>query len=201
MRQHINLYRVQARQNRLWFSAQNMLVGAGILVALLAGYSLVEAQRLASLEQALNEARQDEEHALETLEQLREGRRAARGTEALREEIDTLTARRDQLTRGVRGLQRHIPETGMDLRAPLEALARADQPGLWLTRVTLNDQGRGLTLEGQALASRVIPAYLSTLAEEDTLSGLRFNQVRVYQPDDTLPGVRFVISTNTGSQR
>ncbi|MCG5514371.1 PilN domain-containing protein [Ectothiorhodospira shaposhnikovii] len=195
MKQSINLYRIHNPGPRVWISLRNMLLLALILALVLAVHTGLQTREATLLNQSLADMRARERQLQEDLQRLRELIPPQTRADNLQADIDAMTARRERLERSIEVLQLHLPRAGVDLRAPLQALDRSNQSGLWLTGVTLDDQGRGLRLEGRALASRLVPAYLDRMTREPALAGLRFHQVRVQQAENESPGVQFVIST------
>jgi Tfp pilus assembly protein PilN len=77
----------------------------------------------------------------------------------------------------------------------MEALARQVPRGLWLTRLTMTEPDRGLTIEGRALSSSLVPDYIDGLSSEPLIIGTGFKQVHVQETSDEKPGVSFVLRT------
>jgi MSHA biogenesis protein MshI len=61
----------------------------------------------------------------------------------------------------------------------LQALGRQTQPALWITGLTMNDDGRDLTLTGRMTDAAALPLYLTRLEQEDRFRGRRFAQIEL----------------------
>jgi MSHA biogenesis protein MshI len=61
----------------------------------------------------------------------------------------------------------------------LQALGRQTQPALWITGLTMTDDGRDLALTGRMTDAAALPLYLTRLELEDRFRGRRFAQVEL----------------------
>lgn len=195
MSQQINLYQPIFRKQRIVFSAQTIAWLSLGLIVLLALWSLLLGQRVASLEAELERQQQAEQRAVRQVAELQASMPSDEPDAALRAEVEHLRERREGLRESLAALERRMPASEVDLLGRLDALAAEVPDGLWLTNLELADQGRSLTAEGNALEARLVPAWLSELSQVEQFSGLGFRQIRLSERPDARPGIRFTIST------
>lgn len=200
MKQQINLYQPIFRKQRIVFSAQTILwLSLGFIAVLLLWSFLID-QRVARLESEHDRQIEAEQRAIDRLTQLRETMPPSEPSPELEQQVERLEQRRANLTETLEALDRRQPAAEVELGARLDALARRTPEGLWWTRLELGNNGRRLSLEGRALSAQLVPTYLERLSEEPLFSGLGFRTVRVSASEDHIPGVRFILSTDTGEQ-
>lgn len=195
MSQQINLYQPIFRQQKIIFSARTiLLVAAGLLVALMLWGFLVS-QRLGVLEEEHQRQVAAEQRALEQLTRLQASTPAQADSEALEADINRLSQRRDELRASLLSLQQRQPVSQARMPELLDALTRQVPDGLWLTHLRLTEPERQLMLQGRALSSRLVPAYINGLSSEPLVSGTGFGQVQVKRSDSDIPGVSFLLRT------
>lgn len=184
MKQQINLYQAQMRNERPAFSAAAM--GAGIAlcsVALIAAWFLAHSHA-ADLNTQLHAIQQQEAAAAARLQML---------TQTLASSQDDVTSsstlqnalvalkQREQLLNLIDG----NTLGGRDgFSQALRALASHSLGGLWLTRIHVTAPGLRTTLEGRATSPRLVPEYLLGLTENDALNGQRFDAFRIERVED-----------------
>jgi hypothetical protein len=61
----------------------------------------------------------------------------------------------------------------------LQALARQAQPALWITGLTMTDDGKDLALTGRMTDAAALPLYLTRLEQEERFRGRRFAQIEL----------------------
>ncbi len=64
----------------------------------------------------------------------------------------------------------------------MRALARKTMPGVWLTRLSLNDTDNGIDIGGQVLQGVLLPAYIKSLSSEAAFKGHSFSSVLMRAP-------------------
>lgn len=195
MSQQINLYQPIFRKQKIIFSARTIvLVAAGLLVVLLL-WSFLVSQRLGVLEEEYQRQVAAEQRALEQLTRLQGSAPAQADTEALEADINRLRQRRDELRASLLSLQQRRPVSQARMPELLDALTRQVPDGLWLTHLRLTEPERQLMLQGRALSSRLVPAYINGLSSEPLVSGTGFRRVQVNRSDSDIPGVSFLLRT------
>ncbi|RFF28284.1 MULTISPECIES: PilN domain-containing protein [unclassified Wenzhouxiangella] len=195
MSQQINLYQPIFRKEKIVFSAQTIAWLSLGLVVLLALWSLLVGQRVAGLETELERQQQAEQRAVRQVAELQSSMPPEQPDAVLQAQIERLQARRDGLQESLTALERRMPAAEINLLARLDALSAEIPDGLWLTGLLMAAQGQTLTLHGNALEARLVPAWLSELSTVEQFSGLGFRQIRLKERPDGQPGVQFTIST------
>ncbi|WP_376695296.1 PilN domain-containing protein [Wenzhouxiangella sp. EGI_FJ10305] len=195
MSQQINLYQPIFRKERIVFSAQTIAWLSLGLVILLVLWSVLIGQRVNGLEAELERQQQAEQRAIGQVAELQSSMPPTEPDGALQAQIERLQARRDGLRESLTALQRRMPAAEVDLLARLDALSAEIPDGLWLTGLLMADQGQTLTVDGNALEARLVPAWLTQLSAVEQFSGLGFRQIRLRERSDGQPGVQFTIST------
>ena len=66
----------------------------------------------------------------------------------------------------------------------LMALGRQTQPGLWITGLTVRDEGRDMELSGRMTDPGYLPIYLGRLQDEERFKGRRFAQLEMSVVDE-----------------
>lgn len=195
MRQQINLYQPIFRKREIIFSAQTLFwLALGFLVLLLLWSFLIN-QRVDQLQSELQRQRDAEQRAIVQLGQLRQSLPPEEPSTALESRIETLLQRRSELVDSLDALERRRPAAQARLHEQFDALARSRPHGLWLTHLYMGEQDGSLSLQGRALAARLVPLFLQALTAEPLMTGTGFRRVRVEESTDSMPGVTFLIST------
>lgn len=195
MSQQINLYQPIFRKEEIVFSAQTIAWLSLGLVVLLVLWSVLVGQRISSLEAELQRQQQAEQRAVEQVAELQSNMPPDEPDASLQAEVERLDERREGLRESLAALDRRMPAAEIDLLGRLDALAAGIPDGLWLTRLLMADQGETLTVEGNALEARLVPAWLDALSRVERFSGMGFRQIRLAERADDQPGIRFTIST------
>jgi len=187
MFQQVNLHQPIFREERKLFSATAICSGLAIAAAGLVLITLVSWWQVISLGRQLD--------AVAAQERTRAGLNAASerlfehgGTEReLTARIQTLALALDRRQRVLRYLGSGVAGSNQGFATRLEALARQQIDGLWLTGATFNaDPGR-FTLAGSALHAELVPRYLARLATEPALSGAEVESLEIREPKATDP--------------
>lgn len=195
MNQQINLYQPIFRKEKIVFSAQTIAWLALGLIVLLALWALLVGQRIAGLEAELERQLQAEQRAVNQVTQIQSNMPSDEPDAALLARVERLRERRQGLRESLVALQQRMPATELDLRRRLDALARRVPEGVWLTGITMAEQGQALAVSGNALEARLIPAWLEELSASEEFSGMGFRQVHIGERAADQPGVEFTIST------
>lgn len=139
------------------------LVAAGAIACL--GASGWQAWRLAGLsaERAALQTRREamEQTLAERLDALTREREQI---ERDRNELAQLTAERQAIDAALVALGAGDAAGVQTLSEALEAIAAADQPGVWLTRIVIDTPARVLRIEGVARAGMALPALAAEVA-------------------------------------
>jgi len=193
--QQINLYQPIFRKEKIVFSAQTIAwLSLGLIVLLLL-WSLLIGQRVSGLETELERQQEAEQRAVAQVAELQSSMPPDEPDPQLQDTVQRLRERREGLRESLAALERRMPAAEVNLLARLDALAGEVPDGLWLTGLVMADQGERLTVEGNALEARLVPAWLSDLSRVEQFSGMGFRQIRLSGRPDDRPGIRFTIST------
>jgi hypothetical protein len=196
VRQQINLYQQSAAARaRQVMSASTVMVGGAAIVLSLAGIWGFGMWKVSHLGTGVELVRQQHEQqqrllstapggAVQTPEQIQAENLL------LRAEVQARQRALDLLNAGAAG-----QPSGFSSR--LEALARRHVQGLWLDRLVLGGDSAKMNLSGATLDADLVPRYLQSLANDPALTGTRFDEFVIEQPEanqerkPVTPGLRF----------
>lgn len=184
MKQQINLYQARYRPRSQAFPASFMLVVLAVLgVAMLLTYTFAS-QRIAGVEEQLEVVARQESVAIERLQEIGPLINAVTGetnwAEQLEDSLRMLAERQAMLNLmqgsafgDTEGFSRH-----------LQALARQDVDGVWLTHISLSALGDKTRLEGRAIRPELIPLYVQDLTAQAAFAAQRFHRFQIESPVD-----------------
>jgi hypothetical protein len=182
MFQQINLYQPIFREEQKLFSATTIcasvaIVAVGLLsLALYSGWQVLRLERELATLQAQDRLRSNLDSASQRLfGQATDEKTLADRVQALSLELGRHQQALRFLTSGEAALNRGFA-------ARLEALARQQLDGLWLTGASFTADSSRLTLAGSALSADLVPRYLARLASEPALEGSKFDSLEIRQP-------------------
>jgi hypothetical protein len=196
MQQQINFYRSEFIARKERFGSGSLLAVCGVLiVAMVAAFGYVTYD-LAAIKVELNTVNNQEQAAIQRLENFQPTLDGASGDQTweerlaeakrlLRDQQIVLTMVRDSAWGDIDGFSRH-----------LRSLARQNIDGIWLSYIRLSALGDNTQLEGQTLRAELVPAYLQSLSVEDPFAEQRFNQFQIDRPEAEDGGAKQP-STNT----
>ena len=180
MYQQINLYQPVLADTQQKLSATTLAAAAGILLTVLAGLTVQAQIRVRHLQTEVDGVRTEVEQRQQKLEErLAENN----GTEDPRTRAVQLAASLEQRKRALDMLRRGAAGQATGFAGRMEALARRHVDGLWIDHMTLSGVNGSMSLAGVALDPTFVPAYLHTLAQEQILSGTRFDEFIIERPD------------------
>lgn len=182
MNQQINLYQPLFRRQKKVFAFRTLVQIAVIAVL---GMLLIYAYghwQTRLLDRQLVQLQTQEQTAVARLTELS---RQSPNSAALQTELarlrDSLAAKQQILAR----LANENVGNTQGFSAQLAGFARQTLDGLWLTDITLTAGGRELRLIGNTHTPELMPRYLQKLASEESLTGLRFREVRLSRPEES----------------
>lgn len=191
MTQQVNLYQPILRREKKVFSAVTMLQAlAAISVMMLALFAISRWQLERLQDQRESLLAQERELAARFMEFSRTLQERPESRE-LRQRVELAQRELDLKQRLLALMQTR--DTGAEpggFAAAFEGLARQRVAGLWLTGVELekHENDRDVTLRGLTSRAELVPQLVQRLGEEAAFRGLRFEHLRVYQPDETATG-------------
>ena len=190
MQQQINFYRSEFKAKKKDFGSGAMLAVCGVIIAsMIAAFGYVTYE-LAAIKVELNAVNNQEQAAIQRLENFQPGGGGAAGDKTWEQQLEEakrllrdqqlmLSMVRDSAWGDIDGFSRH-----------LTSLARQNTDGLWLSYIRLSALGDNTQLEGQALRAELVPAYLQSLAVEEPFAAQRFNQFQIDRPEDEDGGAK-----------
>jgi Tfp pilus assembly protein PilN len=197
MYQQINLYQPVFRRQRKVFSAATLLQIIVIAAVLLLGF-FVHAQwtmnGLDSTVASLSTQYQQLEARLGILENA--------GSDG-GFDVPGEVARLQQTLRERQALLDSF--TRLDFRENIafseffETLARRTLPGLWLTGISLTEDGE-TELRGSTLNPTLVPRYLQAMPDQPRFIALHQGSVHLSRADPKKPAVTFKLSSNAGEE-
>lgn len=195
MNQQINLYQPMFRKQRVVFSARTTLALALGFLGLLAIWWWLLEQRVDSLANQLERQQTLEQQLSERVSRLGSELSDQQPDPVLVDEVERLRQRVGALQSSRELVRQRIPAQPTAISERLAALGRQHPPGLWLTGIEIARNGREISLHGRVLNSPLLPEFLDRLGDEQVFSGQSFRQLRLQQPEDSGPGLQFLIST------
>jgi Tfp pilus assembly protein PilN len=179
MSQQINLYNPLFLKQEKHFSARTMAHALGVVALAIAGVFAFTLFQTSSAERLATQYR--EQLAREQTQLTRLVGQA--GGEARSKALESEVARLEAEIKRRRGILEALStgELGNTegFSEFLAALGRQALPGVWLTRIRVDDAGNGLAVEGRALRAELLPAYLRGLSREPMMQGRRVTEMKV----------------------
>lgn len=186
MAQQINLYNPAFIPPREWLTAKSFAVLAGVLLAVVSALSIWTRDNAAAKEAQMAELQSRQQALQVNIETTRAALDKRVADPALVAAV--ADARREIEDRAeILTLSQRILGDGKGGYSPyLRALARQSVQGVWLTAVTVADDGERIGLRGRALDKSLLPTYVRRLNGEPAFDGKAFSgmQVTYHEPDE-----------------
>lgn len=179
MSQQINLLNPQLFTRKDWLNAY-FLVGlsgaAVLLMAVLFAWSDYRAAQLGQEHQALTAEMAMVKSRLDGAMQAHAPKAPSKGLEEelTRAEATLLSRRQIIAFLAGDGIGNHDGFSGY-----LEAFARQNLTGLWLSSFTIADAAHRISIEGKALQPELVPRYIAALGQEPLLNGRAFSALEM----------------------
>ncbi len=175
--QQVNLYQPILGAERRLFSARAIAVALTVLTACLVGLGAYGTLHTRRIEHSIELLARRETANIALAERASLAGRPSLSLEQLDAEAKDLSADIEARRRTLDVVRRSSGTPATGFAARLEALARRQIDGIWLSSVIVGSGDGRLTLRGGATDSRLIPAYLSALADEQAMAGVRFDRL------------------------
>lgn len=179
MRQEINLYPPELRNEGDWPSARALVVAGLLLVLLLLVVMAVHTAHLFVVQAeiiAKHDAQAEVQQRIDVLSGKIMPEESDADFEAKVQEIEARIAKRDRLRRVLKG---DVATGSGGYSEHFIGLARQAVPGVWLTYLSIRGAGQAMTLRGRAFDAGQIPHYLERLAQEPVFSNIQINSLRL----------------------
>lgn len=191
MHQQINFYRAEFRNTETSFGATSIAAGcAAVVVAMFVVYVFAVGQ-LSGIDKELQIFSDQEDAALQRLEQMQPLVGALSGEQTWAQRLDDATRALEEKQLVLSLVQGSTLGDTLGFSRYLRSLARQDTDGLWLTQIRLSAQGNRNRLQGKALRAELVATYLQRLADEPPFARQRFNQFQIEGPEDGDAAVTF----------
>lgn len=177
--QQINLYEQAAHPRAEGFAPATLAAG---LLAITAGLTLISLfawWRTASFDHELRTLRTALARRDALIQRGSAFADAQGGGGALETRLRALAVTLDQRRAALGALAAGAAGSPQGFAPRLAALAAEHVDGLWLRRIVLTGDSRGVVLEGRATEAALVPRYLADLARQPALHGLSFDELRI----------------------
>lgn len=196
MHQQINFYRAEFRNTETTFGATSIAAGcAAVALAMLVVYVFAVGQ-LSGIDSELQISSQQEDAALQRLEQMQPLIGAVSGQQTWAQRLDDATRALEEKQLVLSLVQGSTLGDTLGFSRYLRSLARQDTDGLWLTRISLSALSNRNRLQGKALRAELVATYLQRLADEPPFARQRFRQFQIEGPDDGETAVTFSMNSD-----
>ena len=195
MYQQINLYQPVFRRQRKIFSAATLLQITGVAAVLLSGFYIHAKWTLNGLDStvtSLSAQYQQLETQLGVLE-----RGGGDGSLDVEREVSRLQQSISQRQALLDSFAQLDFRESTPFSEFFEILARQTLPGLWLTGISLTENGE-TELRGSTMNPTLVPHYLQTMPDQPRVIALHRGSVHLSRVDPEKSSVSFVLSSNTG---
>ncbi len=182
MSQQINLFNPALRPKKELLTAGLMAQVALLFVLALGAYGGYLHQQVAKLQQQRDALAQQAQVEQNKMVQVAQQFPARRASKELQDEIVAAQEKIQQREQVFKVLQSGVVGVKGGFSGVMQAFARQNVDGLWLTGFSASSAGNQMRINGRALSPEMIPAYISKLSEEQVLHGRAFTSLQVSQP-------------------
>lgn len=179
MEQQVNLYQPILGAERRLFSARTIGIALAVFAVSLVGLTAYGSRRIGRIEHDVHEIEQRQIANLAMAERVGQAVRPAESMAELEAAAKTLSADIDGRRRVLEIVRRDGDSTATGFAARLEALAQRQLDGVWLTAIVVGSGDGRLAMRGAASDPALVPAYLTGLAAEPALKGVRFDRLTI----------------------
>jgi Tfp pilus assembly protein PilN len=177
MEQQVNLYQPILGAEKRFFSAVTIAVGLGVMVCCLLALVTFGAWRTHRVERSIAKLEQQELAALALAARANAAMHPAQTLAQLQNSAKELSAEIAARERALEIVQRGAAAPASGFAARLEALARPQIEGVWLSDIVLGSGEGRLAMRGGTSDPRLVPAYLAELAPDPALTGVRYDKI------------------------
>jgi Tfp pilus assembly protein PilN len=181
MEQQINLYQPILGAEKRLFSARAIGLTLLLLTTSLAGFAGFAAWRNARLERTITLLEQQQAAEIAMADRVSAAIKPTTSFAELEVNAKRLSAEIASRERALDIVRRGSANSVSGFGARLEALARSQLEGLWLSRIVVSVGDGQLAFRGAATDARFIPTYLAALSGEPALNGVRFDRIAMHR--------------------
>lgn len=186
MTQQVNLYQPILRREKKVFSAVTMVQTLGVIAVVMLAMFAFSRWQLSSLQAEHARLQMQEQNLAAQVTEISRNTQARPESRELRRQLE-LAQREEQLKQRLSALMKSSPGgAAHGFSDAFAGLARQRMNGLWLTGIEIHKEGatRDVVLRGFAAQAALVPQLVQQLGQEPAFQGLRFRQMRVFQPED-----------------
>jgi hypothetical protein len=195
MEQQINLHQpIMGAEKRL-FSARAIGIALGIFTVCLVALAGFGAGRIDRIERSVGETERRAAANMAIAGRAGVVLRPRQSLADLDAEAKVLSSGIDARQRALEVIERNGASPATGFAARLEALARRQMDGIWLSNIIVGSGEGRLGMRGATTDAKLVPAYLAALAQEQALAGVRFDKLSMRRalPDEAPALVVFEI--------
>lgn len=181
--QQVNLFTDEFRPRRVLLTLDQIVLLGGVVVLILLGVNFFADSALASRQTELAAKQKKLDTITQQVERMQQRANELVLDESLVSANARLAVRLRARTDLLDMLGSVVVQPNNDFSNTLVALARQRSEGLWLTRITLNGSGQGMTLEGKTEQGAWVPEYLQKLRDESAFVGRTFTEFNLAQQE------------------
>jgi Tfp pilus assembly protein PilN len=179
MSQQINLYNPLFLKQEKHFSARTLVQALGVVGFAIIGVYAFGLVQTRSAERVATQYREQLTSAQNQLTALTRQSAGRVRSKALESEVAQLEAQVKVRQQTLQALGAGELGNTAGFSEFLAALGRQAMSGVWLTRISIEDAGNGLAVEGRALRADLLPTYLGALSRESMMRGRRITEMKV----------------------
>ncbi|MDJ0623052.1 MAG: hypothetical protein QNJ17_08800 [Desulfocapsaceae bacterium] len=195
MRQQINLYqdilkdKTQPLQGR---QAGVMLLLVFFCIALIAVFSYFQGSRLHKKAEVLRQQNEQAERQLAELERLYP---PPVENALLAEKVRQLEAKLAGQKITLKYFEERDDNSNMKILRSLEKLAQNPFAGVWLRRIVISHDGKGVALTGSGVDAERLPDYLQMLSDSEVFAGQLFERLKIQRLQEKEDRVDFLLES------
>jgi Tfp pilus assembly protein PilN len=177
MEQQVNLYQPILGAEKRLFSALTIGLGLAVMIVCLIGLAAFGGWRTLHAERSIDRLEQQEAATLALATHTNAALRPTQSLPELDTEARALSAEIGARERALAIVRRGAATLTLGFAARLEALARRQLDGVWLSGIRIGTGAGRLAMQGGTTDPRLVPAYLAALAAEPALQGAQFDKL------------------------
>lgn len=198
MRQQVNLFQPMFRRQEKRFSAKTLLglfAAAAIFFTSVYGYARWNVH---NLEARLVELQQQYQAELKRVDDLGRQFPLRRQSQQLQAQLDKLRNEQSAKEKLITVLRGKTLGNTDGFSGHLEAMARQNIHGMWLTRFHISGDGQQVDIQGNSLNPEYVPRFLQQLSDEDVFEGTEFRVFRMQRDIKQRAAINFVLRARDG---
>jgi hypothetical protein len=177
--QQVNLYQPILGAEKRLFSARAIGIALSVLAVCLVGLSAYGSRRIDRIEHSVDAIERREAANIDLADRVGRAVRPLESKAQLEAAAKDLSADIEARQRVLDIVRRDSDTPATGFAARLEALAQRQLNGVWLRAIVVGSGEGRLGMRGAANDAALVPAYLTALASEPALMGVRFDKLTI----------------------